>query len=191
MQAKNISDAELANRVGVKGPSSISHYRSGRQFPSNPDRLIKLANALGVSVDRLIGNGKYSLRSGYGTENDLLFFADTLSLSPVTIANLQRLSGGSKPCIDGIDALLSSTHIADLADSISEVLAKCDRANRQISQREDAQEKLDEAWKEIIYGKVYVAVRTFEDILEAIINAKLFKSRRSEAEQEADNGTEE
>ena len=45
---------QLANIVGVT-EASISHYETGRREPDN-DMLLRIANALGVTVDYLISN---------------------------------------------------------------------------------------------------------------------------------------
>lgn len=44
---------QLANIVGVT-EAAISHYETGRREPDN-DMLLRIANALGVTVDYLIG----------------------------------------------------------------------------------------------------------------------------------------
>lgn len=45
---------QLANIVGVT-EAAISHYETGRREPDN-DMLLRIANALGVTVDYLIGH---------------------------------------------------------------------------------------------------------------------------------------
>lgn len=45
---------QLANIVGVT-EAAISHYETGRREPDN-DMLLRIANALGVTVDYLISN---------------------------------------------------------------------------------------------------------------------------------------
>lgn len=47
-----MSQAELATKAGFM-PSAISHFEGGRRKP-NIDNLAKLAQALGVSTDRLL-----------------------------------------------------------------------------------------------------------------------------------------
>jgi len=52
-QAKGLSQGDLAKRTGLK-PAAISHFETGQRKPSF-DNLIKLAEALGVSMDYLFG----------------------------------------------------------------------------------------------------------------------------------------
>jgi transcriptional regulator with XRE-family HTH domain len=52
-EEKRLSQAELAQKTGFQ-PSAISHFESGRRAPSF-DNLKKLADALSVSIDYLLG----------------------------------------------------------------------------------------------------------------------------------------
>lgn len=52
-RALNMTMKELASIVGVT-EAAISHYETGRREP-DPDMLIRIATALNVSVDFLIG----------------------------------------------------------------------------------------------------------------------------------------
>jgi transcriptional regulator with XRE-family HTH domain len=52
-EAKKLSQADLAERTGLQ-PSAISHFETGRRAPSF-DNLKKLADALEVSTDYLLG----------------------------------------------------------------------------------------------------------------------------------------
>ena len=54
-QTKGLSQGDLAKRTGLK-PAAISHFETGQRKPSF-DNLIKLAEALGVSMDYLFGGG--------------------------------------------------------------------------------------------------------------------------------------
>jgi len=54
-QTKGLSQGDLAKRTGLK-PAAISHFETGQRKPSF-DNLIKLADALGVSMDFLFGGG--------------------------------------------------------------------------------------------------------------------------------------
>lgn len=49
----NMTMKQLAAKVGVT-EAAISHYETGRREP-DPDMLGRIANALGVSVDYLLG----------------------------------------------------------------------------------------------------------------------------------------
>lgn len=50
------SQSDLAKRTGLTIPA-ISHFENGKRLPSFKN-LIKLADAFGVTVDRLIGRDK-------------------------------------------------------------------------------------------------------------------------------------
>lgn len=52
-QIKGLSQAELAKRAGFQ-PSAISHFETGARSPSF-ENLRRLADALGVSIDFLLG----------------------------------------------------------------------------------------------------------------------------------------
>lgn len=52
-EEKGLSQLELAQRAGFQ-PSAVSHFESGRRSPSF-DNLKKLADALSVTIDYLLG----------------------------------------------------------------------------------------------------------------------------------------
>jgi transcriptional regulator with XRE-family HTH domain len=52
-EQKSLSQTELAERAGLQ-PSAVSHFETGRRAPSF-DNLRRLADALSVSIDQLIG----------------------------------------------------------------------------------------------------------------------------------------
>jgi len=52
-ELRKLTQAELGSRAGM-GAASISHFETGQRTPSL-DSLVKLADALGVSVDTLLG----------------------------------------------------------------------------------------------------------------------------------------
>lgn len=52
-ETKGLSQLDLANKAGMQ-PSAISHFESGRRAPSF-DNLKKLADALAVTIDYLLG----------------------------------------------------------------------------------------------------------------------------------------
>lgn len=51
---KKISIEELTSLIGEKSVATVYNYESGRRAPK-PEVIVKLANALEVSVDELIG----------------------------------------------------------------------------------------------------------------------------------------
>ena len=52
-ESKGLSQADLATKAGMQ-PSAISHFESGRRAPSF-DNLKKIADALAVTIDYLLG----------------------------------------------------------------------------------------------------------------------------------------
>jgi transcriptional regulator with XRE-family HTH domain len=52
-ELRKLTQAELGNRAGM-GAASVSHFETGQRAPSL-DSLVKLADALDVTVDTLLG----------------------------------------------------------------------------------------------------------------------------------------
>ena len=52
-ELRRLTQAQLGARAGM-APASISHFETGQRTPSL-DSLVKLAEALGVSIDTLLG----------------------------------------------------------------------------------------------------------------------------------------
>ncbi len=52
-QRQGVTQVSLAHSCKLK-PSAVSHFESGRRMPS-PVNLVKLADALGVTTDELLG----------------------------------------------------------------------------------------------------------------------------------------
>jgi transcriptional regulator with XRE-family HTH domain len=61
-ESKKLSQTELAERTGFQ-PSAISHFETGRRSPSFAN-LKKLADALSVSIDYLLGRDNTSKSAG-------------------------------------------------------------------------------------------------------------------------------
>ena len=61
-EGKRLSQAELAQKTGFQ-PSAISHFESGRRAPSF-DNLKKLADALAISIDYLLGRESVPTSAG-------------------------------------------------------------------------------------------------------------------------------
>ena len=55
-EMRGFTQADLGNRAGI-APASVSHFETGQRVPSL-DSLIKLADALQVSVDALVGRAE-------------------------------------------------------------------------------------------------------------------------------------
>jgi|SRR6266850_1916232 len=54
-ETRNLTQAQLGKRAGMAA-ASVSHFETGQRAPSL-DSLVKLADALEVSVDTLLGRG--------------------------------------------------------------------------------------------------------------------------------------
>lgn len=54
--ARDLSQSELASRAGLL-PSAVAHFESGRRMPGVAN-LLKLADALDISLDRLFGRDR-------------------------------------------------------------------------------------------------------------------------------------
>jgi transcriptional regulator with XRE-family HTH domain len=52
-EVRRLTQAELGARAGIAA-ASISHFETGQRTPSL-DSIVKLADALGVSIDALVG----------------------------------------------------------------------------------------------------------------------------------------
>ena len=52
-EMRSLTQAELGTRAGI-APAAVSHFETGQRTPSL-DSLVKLADALRVSVDALLG----------------------------------------------------------------------------------------------------------------------------------------
>ena len=61
-EGKNLSQTDLAERSGLQ-PSAISHFETGKRAPSF-ENLKRLADALTVSVDYLLGRAEEPKSSG-------------------------------------------------------------------------------------------------------------------------------
>lgn len=68
-EEKGLSQTELAAKTGLQ-PSAISHFESGRRSPSF-DNLRRLADALNVTIDYLLGRSQE--REAAGPASDILF----------------------------------------------------------------------------------------------------------------------
>ena len=61
-ETRKLSQSELAERTGLQ-PSAISHFETGKRAPSF-ENLVRLANALAVSIDYLLGRAEEPRGSG-------------------------------------------------------------------------------------------------------------------------------
>lgn len=65
-ESKSLSQTDLADRSGLQ-PSAISHFETGKRAPSF-ENLKRLADALAVSVDYLLGRTEEPKSSGPAVE---------------------------------------------------------------------------------------------------------------------------
>lgn len=99
---KGLSQGELASATGLQ-PSAVSHFEAGRRSPSF-DNLAKLADALGVSIDFLLGRPADASLAGPEME-ELFRHAEKMSKSHLGILtdfakvlaqrNAERAAGGA------------------------------------------------------------------------------------------------
>lgn len=87
-EIKGLSQGDLAEKSGLQ-PSAVSHFESGRRAPSF-DNLRRLADALSVSTDYLLGREQEIGASGPVVQN---MFRDVQKL---TEGDLQTLADFAK-----------------------------------------------------------------------------------------------
>ena len=83
---RKISQAQLAEKVGLKSSSTVASYEAGMRFPSLPT-LIKIARYFGVTTDYLLGVSK--------TKE---VFLDTSGLTPQQIESLNLIIENYREC---------------------------------------------------------------------------------------------
>lgn len=88
-QDRSLSQSELAERAGFQ-PSAISHFETGTRAPSF-DNLRKLADALGVSIDYLLGRQPESTAAGPIAEQLYRDFKKLSSSDQETIAGMAKM----------------------------------------------------------------------------------------------------
>ncbi len=88
-QDKGLSQSELAERAGFQ-PSAISHFETGTRAPSF-DNLRKLADALGVSIDYLLGRQAESTAAGPVAEQLYRDFKKLSSSDQETVAGMAKM----------------------------------------------------------------------------------------------------
>ena len=98
-ELRNLTQAELGRRA-VMAAASVSHFETGQRMPSL-ESLVKLADALEVSADVLLGRA--DLAAGGGTQVDPIFLrasrasAETLdTVKRVTAAILSGVENRQK-----------------------------------------------------------------------------------------------
>jgi transcriptional regulator with XRE-family HTH domain len=89
-ELRNLTQAELGHRAGMGG-ASVSHFETGQRTPSL-DSLVKLADALDVTLDTLLGRAPVEA----GAQLDPIFLrasrADSQTLETVRRVTAALLS---------------------------------------------------------------------------------------------------
>ena len=88
-EAKGLSQSELANKAGFQ-PSAIAHFESGRRSPSL-DNLRRLADALSVTLDSLLGREPDPKSAGPAAEQLLRDFSRMPAKDQETVADIARM----------------------------------------------------------------------------------------------------
>lgn len=85
------------------------------------------------------------------------------------------VSSGVTSASRGMDALLAHKDMKKLVRSVQEVLSKVDYVQKQLTDSPTASDNYKNSLMELVHGKLYVAARTFEAIIEDMVNAELNK----------------
>ena len=88
-QDRELSQTDLAERAGFQ-PSAISHFETGARSPSF-DNLRKLADALGVSIDFLLGRQVENTSTGPVAEQLYRDFEKLSSSDQETVAGMAKM----------------------------------------------------------------------------------------------------
>src|SRR4051812_541684 len=93
---KGLTQAELATRAGFQ-PSAIAHFEAGRRSPSL-DNLRRLADALVVTLDYLLGRQPQPQSAGPAAEELLRDFARISAKDQATVSDIAKmLANKDKP----------------------------------------------------------------------------------------------
>lgn len=88
-EAKGLHQADLAEKAGLQ-PSAISHFESGRRAPSF-DNLKRLADALSVNIDFLLGRQSQSQTAGPAVDKLFRNFEKLSSEDQDTVAGFAKM----------------------------------------------------------------------------------------------------
>ena len=95
-EAKGLSQIELAEKAGLQ-PSAISHFELGRRSPSF-DNLRRLADALNVTIDYLVGRQTEPQTAGPAAEQLFRDFEKMSAQDQETVSSFARmLAAKNKP----------------------------------------------------------------------------------------------
>jgi transcriptional regulator with XRE-family HTH domain len=92
-QRRGMTQIELGRRAGI-APASVSHFETGQRTPSL-DTLVKLADALGTSLDSLVGRESAKM----GTMVDPIFVAASNS-DAKTLESVKRVTAALLAQVD-------------------------------------------------------------------------------------------
>lgn len=88
-ETKGLTQAELAQRAGLQ-PSAVAHFESGRRSPSL-DNLRRLADALSVNLDYLLGREPDLQSAGPAAEQLLRDFARIPAKEQATVSDIAKM----------------------------------------------------------------------------------------------------
>jgi transcriptional regulator with XRE-family HTH domain len=88
-EEKGLTQAEFAQRAGFQ-PSAIAHFEAGRRSPSL-DNLRRLADALSVTIDYLLGREPEPRSAGPAAERLLRDFARIPAKEQATVSDIARM----------------------------------------------------------------------------------------------------
>lgn len=86
---KGLSQSELAEKAGMQ-PSAISHFEAGRRSPSF-DNLRRLADALSLPIDYLLGRQRDPLPAGPAAEQLFRDFEKMTSEDQDTLTSFAKM----------------------------------------------------------------------------------------------------
>jgi transcriptional regulator with XRE-family HTH domain len=84
-EMRSMTQAELGNRAGIAA-ASVSHFETGQRVPSL-ESLVKLADALEVSVDSLLGRQRVEIQAAMDP-----VFLQASRASAQTLATVRRVT---------------------------------------------------------------------------------------------------
>ena len=132
-----LTEEELSKKTGI-GTTSLSQYRNGIQYPRDPQKLVKLADALDVSIDDLLGRKRiFDEFTSPDDENSVYYLGDQLGLTAEGFNRFRSFSAieGGK-CSKTLDLLFKN-------DRFTYFLVKAVRSRDLISKNKQEIEALE------------------------------------------------
>lgn len=165
MKAKGLKVDEVAKAVGV-GSSSITMYRKGVQFPSDPMKLCRLADALDTTVDALLDHDN----PFYVQEEDLPCYAENLGVSIEALQRMKSISESSAGAGEALNALFSTDKVFVLMIAIKEAMSKANKFRLESERMKSMPKTFVDQSVNIVAGKIYSACRAFDAVLWDIVD---------------------